>query len=210
MKLSEAILYGRTLRPESHQEGHPFVRVLGDNGLNDELRSDVWGAAVEAVHSLIAKRSWTDATYQADMAYFIELQQRYFGDYFKLPAICPGASPRPYVQQGARMTGDRQGSYVIEGEKQRALGPITDQCPHVVHLAGFVEHAFYVHNWSSEQVAQAVEWYEQQQQIVVAQTFEHYQDESLRQSIAQRVVAQARQREMARHQRRNGNRSYVH
>jgi hypothetical protein len=70
MELSKAIRYGRGLRLESHQEGWPFVRIANE----DSLRSDPWGAALEAVHSPIAKREWTEATYQSDMARFVELQ----------------------------------------------------------------------------------------------------------------------------------------
>lgn len=204
MKLSEAIKYGRALRPESHQ-GDPFVRVVNE----DDLRSDVWGAAVEAVHSLISKRSWTAATRESDMAHFVELQQHHFGAYFKMAAFCPGAQPRGYVDEGIKIV-NRHAEYVRKGEEGKHIGPVTNDCQHVVHLAGFVEHVFYVHNWTSEEVAQAIQWYEQQQAIVVAQTFEHYQAESLRRNIGQRVVAEMRQREMKRHRQSIGNRTYVH
>jgi hypothetical protein len=203
MKLSEAIRIGRAFRPESHQ-GDPFVRVANA----DDLFSDVWGAATEAVHSLVAKRPWTEATRGADIEYFREVQRKYFGKYFQMPAICPGARPRTCVEEGRRIV-NRRGECKTEGERALDIGPITSECRGVVHLAGFVEHVFYAHNWSSEQVAQAVEWYESQQPILIAQTFEHYQSESLRQTIGQREVLAARQREIARHQRASNYRHYV-
>lgn len=205
MKLSEAIRTGRTFRPESHQ-GDPFVRIAN----LDDLASDVWGAAVEAVHSLIAKRNWTAETRDADMAYFCDIQMRYFAEYFRMAAVCPGVSAGSYAEAGGRMTGDKRGSYVIEGEHLKSIGAVTSECRTVAHLAGFVEHAFYAHNWTSDQVADAVQWYEEQQSILIAQNFEHYQSEELRRIIAQRVTAEARQREIARHYRSNGNRTYVH
>lgn len=205
MRLSDAIKFGRTLRLESHQQGEPFVRVAN----TDELRSDVWGAAVEAVHSLIAKRSWTAETRQSDMAYFCDIQRQHFGEYFKTPAVCPGAAPRNYMTEGVRIV-NRHGHYVREGEKQKRLGPITSDCHLILNLAEFVEHAFYAHNWTSEEVAQAVELSEKGRELVVAQTFEHHQDEALRRTIAQRVVAEARQREVRRYQLRTGNRTYIH
>lgn len=204
MKLSEAIRIGRTFRPESHQ-GDPFVRVAN----LDELLSDVWGAACEAVHSLVAKRPWTEATRGADVEYVREVQQKYFGRYFKLPAICPGARPRTCVEEGRRII-NRMGECKTEGERALDIGPITSECRGIVHLAGFVEHVFYAHNWSSEQVAQAVEWHENQQAIRIAQTFEHYQSDSLRRTIGQREVLAARQREIARHQRASSHRHYVY
>ena len=206
MKLSEAIRFGRTLRPESHQAGHPFVRVANE----DDLRSDPLGAAVEAAHSPIVNRSWTDTTYETDMAVFDELLHRYFDTYFHTSANCPGADPRKYVRAGARMTSSRKGEYVIGSEHEQAIGAITTDCRLVLNLAQFVEHAFYVHNWTTEECAQAIEYYEQGQRVVVAQSFEHYQDESVRRATSAKLTDAAWQRELQRRQHQTGNRVYVH
>lgn len=205
MHLSEAILYGRTLRPESHQEGWPFVRVAN----TDELRSDVWGAAVEAVHSPITQRSWTEATRQADMAYFCDIQRQHFGNYFRTPANCPGAQPREALGQHAprKTTGN---TYSVKYEEQIRIGPVTSDCKLILSLAEFVEHAFYIHNWSSDDCAQAVAYYEQGQQILVAQSFDHYQSETVRSRVSQKLTAVAWRRELQRRARRTGNRVYAH
>jgi hypothetical protein len=208
MKLSEAILYGRTLRPESHQEGHPFVRVV--NGETTDLYSDVLGAAVEAVHSPIIKRDWTDASYQSDMACFVDVLHQHFGQYFRTAANCPGAKQRHYADAHARITSSRSGEYVVEHEGRQVVGAVTSDCRLILNLAQFVEHAFYIHNWSSEKCAEAVEYYEQGQSVLVAQSFDHYQDEGLRANISQRLTAVAWQRELQRRQRRTGNRVHVH
>jgi hypothetical protein len=207
MKLSDAIRHGRTLRPESHQEGWPFVRVV--NGEVSDLYSDVWGAALEAVHSPIAKRNWTGASYQSDMAMFVELQRQHFGNYFHTPANCPGAAARGVLAQHAKKPNHR-GEFCVAREGWEMVHPVTSDCHLILNLAEFIEHAYYVHNWMTEECARAVEYYEQGQQVVVAQAFEHYQDERVRQRIGQRNVDAAWQRELQRRARRTGNRTYVH
>lgn len=195
MKLSEAIKIGSSLRPESHQG--PFCRIAN----LETLASDVWGAACEAVHSLVAKRNWDKldpASYDADIEYLRGIQQKYFADYFKMPATCPGAQPRNYIQEGVRVV-NRRGEYVREGERQKSLPPVTSACPSVTNLAELIEHIFYVHNWSREECAQAVEWYEEARDgSLLIRNFAHYQAESLRQQISQRVNLAARQRERQR------------
>src|SRR5687768_136613 len=97
MKLSEAILIGITFRAEARNG--PFTRVAN----TEELRSDVWGAACEAVHSLIAKRNWNKDNpheYGSDVESLRQIQQKYFAEYFGMPATCPGANPRRYTQAG--------------------------------------------------------------------------------------------------------------
>jgi len=207
MKLSDAIRFGRTLRPESHQEGWPFVRVV--NGDSTDLYSDVWGAAVEAVHSIITHRSWTEDSYQSDMAYFVEVQRQHFDNYFRTPANCPGAASRQALGQHAprKTKGD---TYPIVYEERTSIGPVTTDCHLILNLAEFIEHGFYIHNWSSEECAQAAEYYEQGNQILVAQTFDHYQDEAVRRSVSQKLTAAAWQRELQRRNRQTGNRVYVH
>lgn len=202
MLLSEAIRQGSQIRGESHQG--PFVRVAN----SDELLSDVWGAACEAVHSLVAKRNWNksnDAEYRSDIAYLKEIQEKYFADYFKSPATCPGANPGIYFEGGGRFTGRTiagLNDVAIEGERTKSLPALTNVCSRVTNVAEFIEHAFYVHNWTREECAKAAEWYEQQSPIKVVQEFEHYQDNSVQRRVAERLTAAARLRERQRHARR--------
>lgn len=205
MKLSEAISIGITFRPEAH--GGPFVRIAN----TEELRSDPWGAACEAVHSLVAKRNWDKSNrlkYDSDIEYLRETQQKYFADYFKMPATCPGARPRNYSQAGGRFTGRiTQGlnEFAVEREIGKSLPAITTACPSITNLAELLEHMFYVHNWSREECAQAVKWYEEQASPLLVENFTHYQDEALRQQQSYQLSLAARERERV---RRSRNRSY--
>jgi hypothetical protein len=126
-----------------------------------------------------------------------------------MSALCPGAYPRSFTEQGTKVM-DRTGRCERRGEETGVIGPVTDECLKVVQLAGLIDHLFYVHNWTSEQIADAVEWYENQSALLIVQNFEHYQAESLRRSINQKEVFAARQREIARHQRATGHRAYFH
>lgn len=197
MKLSEAIKTGSTFRAESHQG--PFVRIAN----TEELRSDVWGAACEAVYSLIAKRNWDKSNkleYDKDIEALREIQQKYFAAYFKMPATCPGAQPRRYTNEGVRIV-NGLGHTVREGEKREALPAITTICPAITNLAELIEHMFYVHNWTREECAEAAEWYENQEPLLMVRNFDHYQDEGLRKRISEQLTAKARLRERARHSR---------
>lgn len=202
MKLSEAIKIGITFRPEAHDG--PFVRIAN----TDELRSDVWGAACEAVHSLIAKRNWdksNELEYSKDIETLREIQQKYFADYFRMPVTCPGANPRKYSQAGGRFTGRMVGGlneFAVEREQGKALGAITTVCPSITNLAELLEHMFYVHNWTREECAQAAEWYEQKESPLMVHNFNHYQDEAVRRQISERLTIDARRRERERHSRR--------
>jgi len=205
MKLSEAIRIGRSLRPKTHQ-GEMFARLAN----LDQLGSDVWGAACEAVHSQVAKRDWTELTLNADKEYAADILQKYFGDYWKMPAVCPGAKPLGYVESRERVI-NRKGETKVEAERTEIIGTLTTACRQVVSLGHLIGHMFYVHNWTSEECAQAAEWYEEMKQAIMpASMFDHFQSESLRQSIARNVVNDARQREIRRHQRATNYRSYVH
>lgn len=203
MLLSEAIRTGSTFRREGRSG--PFVRVAN----SDELLSDVWGAACEAVYSLIAKRNWNKENkleYASDIETLRELQQKYFADYFKLTAYCPGARPRAYGQAGGRFTGrviQGLNEFVIEREAHRTIGGITTACHAVTNLAELMEHMFYVHNWTREECAQACEWYEQQSASLLVQNFEHYQDNAVAKRTSQRLIAAA----VARHRQRLERRS---
>lgn len=201
MRLSEAILQGCTLRREGRSG--PFIRVAN----SDDLLSDVWGAACEAVHSLVAKRNWNADTRGSDIEAVRELQQKYFPDYFRMPAVCPGAQPRSFVKGGGRFTGRVVGGlneFVIEREKHETVGGITTICPAITNLAELIEHMFYIHNWTREECAQACEWYEQQSAPLIAQNFEHYRDNAAMKRAAQRLTTAA----IARHQQRQQRKSY--
>lgn len=214
MRLGEAIRIGSELRGESRGvvvdgELHhdPFVRIAN----TDELRSDPWGAACEAVHSLVAKRNWNRANeleYASDIEYMREIQQKYFARYFSMRANCPGAKQRIFAEGGGRFTGRVIGGLnevAIEGERSKAIGGITDACPAATSLAELIEHVYYVHNWSREECAQAVDWYEEVNGMSeIERNFEHYQNATLRQNISQRLAAVARQREYQRRERQRG------
>lgn len=191
MLLSEAIRYGSTLRGESHSG--PFVRVAN----SDDLLSDVWGAACEAVHSLIAKRNWNKddkLSYDADIEALREIQEKYFSEYFKMPAVCPGAQKREFQHAGGRFSGRvirGENEFIIEKEKKQIVGGVTDICPAIINLAELIEHMFYVHNWTREECAQAAEWYEQQSAPLIVQNFTHYADSAVQKQRAQRLTQTA-------------------
>lgn len=204
MKLSDAITYGSTLRGESHSG--PFIRVAN----SDDLLSDVWGAACEAVHSPISKRNWNKddkLSYDADIEALREIQTKYFAAYFQMPAVCPGAQPRTVAHARGRFTGRVMGGLnelVVGPETHETVQGVTDICPAVTNLAEFVEHAFYVHNWTRTECAQSVEWYEQQSPMLIVQNFEHYRDNAVMKRAARQLTAAA----IARHQQRLARRSY--
>lgn len=171
MKLSEAIKHGSTLRPESHQER---FCVTENDGV---LRSDVWGAAIEAVWPKVARLNWNPRDvfkFESAMNQLRFRQQLYFKSYFEMPARCPLSQQR-FINAGARVI-NRRGDYKIEGEKSQDIGGVTSECDKVKTLAGFIDHAFYAHGWSREQCADAAEWYENKNQgAAMIRNFEHYQ-----------------------------------
>lgn len=191
MRLSEAIKFGCTLRREGRSG--PFVRVAN----SDELLSDVWGAACEAVHSLVAKRNWDKSNklaYDSDIEYLRQIQEKYFADYFKLTAFCPGAQKREFKHAGGRFSGrviHGENEFIIEKEKTQVLSGITTVCSMVINLAELIEHMYYIHNWTREECAQAAGWYEQQSAPLVVQNFTHYQDSSMLKQRGQRLTSTA-------------------
>lgn len=198
MKLSEAIKHGSTIRPESHQER--FINVEGRG-----LCSDAWGAAVEAVWPHVAKLNWNIKDRFAlarDLRYLNEIQHKYFERYFHMPARCPFAERR-YTERRVRVV-NRKGETKIEGEREGKLGGVTSECALVSTLAGFVDHAFYVHANSRDEIAAMVECYENAKEgaDLTRFDFNHYQSETLRQSISLRVNLAARYREQQRAARR--------
>ncbi len=203
MLLSEAIIYGSTLRGESHSG--PFVRVAN----SDELLSDVWGAACEAVFSPIAKRNWNKAdtlSYDADIEALRGIQDKYFSTYFKAPAVCPGAKPRKFKREGGRFSGRVVGGlneFIIEKDNNKTLGGLTTACAYVSNVAELMEHCFYIHNWTRAECAQGSEWFEQQAAPLLDQNFEHYQDIAITNRTAQRLTAVAITRQLQRQQRKS-------
>jgi hypothetical protein len=181
MKLFDAIRYGATLRGEHHVPCSPFIRVAN----SDELLSDVYGAACEAVYSLIAKRNWDKSdplSYAADIEALREIQQKYFAQYFHMPANCSGAQQRQFNHAGGRFSGrviNGENEFIIEKEKTQIVGGVTSDCSLILNLAELVEHSYYAHNWTREECAQAVEWYEQQSAPLIAQNFTHYSDSTI-------------------------------
>lgn len=201
MKLSEAIKIGSLIRPESHQER--FCNVEGRG-----LCSDVWGAACEAVHPQVAKLNWNLNDKQAlnsALRYLNEIQHKYFETYFQMPATCPLAS-RSLVRGAGRIV-NRKGEYVVEGSKAERIAGVTSECAKVTTLAGFVDHAFYKHGNSREEIAAMVELCEQAQNRRVAVVgLEHYINNRFAKKIARQNTLAARQREQV---RRNGRRVFA-
>jgi hypothetical protein len=164
MRLSEAILEGSKLRPEAPHNGagDRFVRVANTG----ELRSDAWGAACEVVQPAVANFNWNHNQpfkYAAAKDALCAIQDHYFERYWQLPAQCPGSQQR-FTKVGGRLLKkddpDSLKTYDDYAVTENA-GGITSECDKVQHLAGMVDHLFYMHGWSREKVAAAVEWYEQ-------------------------------------------------
>lgn len=170
MMLSEAIRYGRSLRPESHRERFDHVENLG-------LCSDVYGAACEAVQPKVARLNWNrndPIKFEAAMNALRAVQQMYFGHYRDMPCQCP-LSVQRFTKQGARII-NRKGDTKIEWTDDRNLGGVTSECDKVKHMYGMVDHLFYAHGWSTEEVAGVVEWYERKRLgAALVMDFNHYQ-----------------------------------
>lgn len=174
MKLSEALKFGISLRGEHHQNdlfSGRFVRV------NGELRSDAWGAAIEAIMPTVKDFNWDSkdpVKRERAMEAFRAIQQHYFRSYQQMPAQCPGATQK-WVAAGGRVI-DGKGNYKIEGERLVDIGGVTSECDKVEHMYGMVDHLFYAHGWSREKVAEMVEWYEStRSNAALFVNFKHYQ-----------------------------------
>lgn len=172
MRLSEAIRIGIQLRPETHRERFAYIANL------DKLGSDAWGAACEAVQPAVANFDWkSPAKFERCMDALRAVQLHYFKDYFQMPALCPGAK-QSYIQARGRIVSNRgEGQLKIEDDyaKVKKIGGVTTECELVETLAGAVDHMFYKHNWSREQVANVVEAYEHTRNAaVILGMFEHY------------------------------------
>ncbi len=201
MKLSEAILAGSAIRPESHQERFCQVENRG-------LCSDVWGAACEAVHPQVAKLNWNLNDKQAlnsALRYLNEIQHRYFEESFNSPAVCPMASRS--VLRGRGRILNRKGEYAIDdGAKLQSMPGVTDECQKVETLAGFVDHAFYKHRNSREEIAEMVQAYEETRDRRVLLAVEHHKSVGLVQRTGRELTNAAIQRARA---RMNGRRIFT-
>jgi len=170
MKLSEAMKFGITLRPESHQDRFCHIENRG-------LCSDAWGAACEAVQPAVGKLNWNakdPVKFETAMDVLRAVQHQYFREYWNMPAECPGSEQR-FVRAGGHVI-NRKGEIRIDGSESGNLGGITSECDKVTHMAGMVDHLFYAHGWSREQVAEVVAWYEQtRSKTALIRNFAHYQ-----------------------------------
>lgn len=185
MKLSEAIRQGRQLRPEGRER---FVYIEN----RDMLFSDPWGAACEAAQPGVAHFNWHTkdiVKLNSSMEALRAIQLHYFADYFKMHVRCPLSSQR-FIQQGGRIV-SQNGKGVLkvydEGTKSVDLGGVTSECDKVEQMAGMVDHLFYAHRWTTEQVIDVVEWYENMRSLSQF-AFTHYQDTNIARAISQRLT----------------------
>ena len=174
MKLSEALRHGITLRQESHQER--FCNVEGRG-----LCSDAWGAAVEAVMPTVATFNWTlkdPVKFERAMEAFRAVQAHYFRHYQHMPARCPGATQR-WVEAGGHIVSGTfrdKPEIKVDSERVTDIGGVTSECDKVQHMYGMVDHLFYAHGWSREQVLEVVTWYERTaSNAALFVNFKHYQ-----------------------------------
>jgi hypothetical protein len=137
----------------------------------------VWGAACEAVHPQVAGYNWNpfDRTgFENSMNALRYVQERYFGEYFNMPAQCPLSVQVLFKGHGRVI--NRAGEVAMESRPQlKNIGGVTSECDKVEQLAGLIDHCFYKHGWSREECAQAVEWYEQRRFGQIVQNFNHFQ-----------------------------------
>lgn len=175
MKLSEALKFGIALRGEHHQNGlfdGRFVRTA-----QGELLSDAWGAAIEAIMPTVKDFNWDakdPVKRELAMEAFRAIQVHYFKMYQQMAARCPGATQK-WVEAGGRVI-DNKGNYKIEGERVTDLGGVTSECDLVEHMYGMVDHLYYAHGWSRQQVADIVDWYERtRSNAALFVNFKHYQ-----------------------------------
>lgn len=195
--LSEAIREGRTLRPEGRER---FDYIAN----HDELRSDPWGAACEAVQPAVAHFNWQSKDkhkLDSAMAALNAIQHHYFDRYWQMPARCPGAT-QPYLEAGGRII-NRKGEVAVTEGKTGDLGGVTSECDKVEQMAGMVDHLFYAHRWSTEQVIEAVQWYEQTRSMaILGQAFQHYRNPASATATNYKLTQQALQFLRARKQKR--------
>lgn len=179
MKASEALRIGDKLRPAVGVLGDRFVHVEGRG-----LCSDAWGAIIEAVMPTVAEFNWSQRDkfkYARSKDAFVALQKHYFGHLFQLPARCPGSSQR-WIEMGGRLLNqDRKVILKTYDDHAKVHSySITSECDKVEQLAGMIDHLYYKHRMSREDIAKCLEAYENahargiNQQIAVNQNFHHY------------------------------------
>jgi hypothetical protein len=168
----------------------------------------VWGAACEAVDPSVAKLNWNLNDKQAlnsALRTLNEVQHRYFEEYFQMAASCPMAHRSMF--RGAGRILNSKGEYKVDpGGELIGIAGVTTECAKVKTLAGYVDHAFYKHGNSREEIAQIVQEYEESRDRRVLLATEHYQNDQIRHRIAMRNIAAARQRER---ERSNGRRTFA-
>jgi hypothetical protein len=170
MRLSEAISISIQQWPATWQERFCWI--------NERLHADVWGGACWAVQPAVARFNWHDRSrLQSSLDALNAVQHHYFDDYWQMPAQCPGSQQR-FIAAGGRIIsnrGDGQLKVYEEGQTVGNLGAVTSECDRVTQMAGMVDHLFYAHNWTREQVLEAVKWYEETRTVsFIAQHFTHY------------------------------------
>jgi hypothetical protein len=174
MLLSDAIKFGSSLRPESHQDRFCYVHGRG-------WCSDVYGAACEAVWPNVAKLNWDNkdrVKFESSMETFRAVQLKYFGHYQRMEAVCPGAR-QTVMAMGGRIVGQKNGDPQIKVYERGAtvdnLGGVTSECDRVTNMFAMADHLFYAHGWTREAVAEAVAWYEQTAaNTALIRNFAHY------------------------------------
>jgi hypothetical protein len=179
MRASEALRIGIQLRPACGELGDRFCNVEGRG-----LCSDPWGAICEAVQPAVAKFNWSQRDrlkLATTMDAFRAVQQHYFSDYFHMPARCPGSTQRWTEMGGRLLTQDRKVILKTYDEHAKHHSyAITTECDKVEQLAGLIDHLFYKHRMSREDIATCLEAYEKArdhgiaQQIAVNRNFNHY------------------------------------
>lgn len=181
MKLSEAIRIGIQLRPRIGTLGERFSNVEGRG-----LCSDIWGAAVEAVMPRVADFNWNPLNvyaFERAMDAFRAIQLQYFAAYFQMPARCPG-SRQSFMKVGGRYVKrfgkDLELKTYDDYARISYIGGITTECDKVEHLAGMVDHLYYKHRMSPEDIIHCIEEYEHAreegiaQQVAINRNFTHY------------------------------------
>jgi len=124
----------------------------------------------------VSQFNWTqkDAVkFERAMEAFRAVQMHYFRQYIQMPAVCPGSEQR-WLQAGGRIV-NRKGEIKLDGSKLTNIGGVTSECELVEHMYGMVDHLFYAHGWSREQVADVIEWYENtRSNAAIVRNFAHY------------------------------------
>lgn len=146
----------------------------------------MWGAGVEAVWPKAAKLNWPHTSvflmnadekrkYEDTMNSFRTAQNHYFGQYFKTPAVCPGAN-RTILRGRGRHTDGHGTIAVSAGARNQRIAGVTSECELVEHLAGLVDHLYYSHGMSRLEIADIVKTIEETRTMIqMFKGFDHFQ-----------------------------------